>query len=360
MPAGVVLRPTAGDATPWVMTRAPLDSSPDATGLPAHGGNLAAAEARFGRPAEGWLDLSTGINPYPYPVPDLVTELWHRLPDATAEHALIEAACVCYGVARPSHVLAAPGSQALIQWLPYVVPVSRVTIVGQTYAEHAAAWSAAGHPVEVREDEQVDPGSRVVVVVNPNNPDGRRLDPDGLAALGEQLARRGGLVVVDEAFADVAPELSLADRVGPGVVVLRSFGKFFGLAGLRLGFAICAPPLAGELRRAIGPWAVSGPALAIATRALTDEAWIIQMRRRLSAEAVALDQLLAEAGLTVSGGTDLFRLVTAPRAWALYEHLGSRGILTRPFAAAPRLLRFGLPGGTPARERLRRALAEWR
>lgn len=331
----------------------------DAAGLPTHGGDLASAEMRFGRPADGWLDLSTGINPYAYPVPEIPPEMWHRLPDAPSEQALVAAACCCYGVARPSHVVAGPGSQALIQWLPHLVPVSRVSIVGLTYGEHAAAWAAAGHQVDVREDEQVDPGSRVVVVVNPNNPDGRRLDPDGLAALGDALVRRGGLVVVDEAFADVAPELSLADRVGPGVVVLRSFGKFFGLAGLRLGFAICAPPLAGELRRAVGPWAVSGPALAVAAKALDDETWIAQMRRRLAAEAVALDGVLAEAGLTVAGGTDLFRLVVAPRAWALYEHLGSRGILTRPFAAAPRLLRFGLPGGTAGRERLRRALAEW-
>jgi len=343
------------------MTRDSAFSVPsvDATGLPTHGGDLAAAAARFGWPAEEWLDLSTGINPYAYPVPELAPELWHRLPDASAEHDLIAAACTCYGVTRPSHMVAGPGSQALIQWLPYLVPVSRVTIVGLTYGEHAAAWAAAGHHVDVREDEYVDPGSRVVVVVNPNNPDGRRLDPDGLAALGDALARRGGLVVVDEAFADVAPELSLADRVGPGVVVLRSFGKFFGLAGLRLGFAICMPPLAGELRRAVGPWAVSGPALAVATQALSDEDWIIQMRRRLAADAIALDAVLAEAGLMVTGGTDLFRLVSAPRAWALYEHLGSRGILTRPFASAPRLLRFGLPGGTAGRERLRRALGEW-
>lgn len=342
------------------MTRASLDSSLDPAGLPLHGGNLAAAEARFGWPAEGWLDLSTGINPFSYPLPPLAADLWTRLPDLAAEHALIEAACCCYGVARPSHVVAASGSQALIQWLPHLIPTTKVSIVGLTYAEHAAAWAAAGHHVEVREDEQVDPGSRVVVVVNPNNPDGRRLDPNGLAALGEELGRRGGLLVVDEAFADVAPELSLADRVGPGLVVLRSFGKFFGLAGLRLGFAICEPPLVTELRRAVGPWAVSGPGVAVATKALMDDAWIQQMRRRLAAEATALDHILAESGLTVSGGTNLFRLVTMPRAWALYDHLGSRGILTRPFAAAPRLLRFGLPGGTQPRERLRRALAEWR
>lgn len=327
--------------------------------LPLHGGDLAGAEARFGRPAEGWLDLSTGINPYPYPLPELAPELWTRLPDRGAETGLVAAACRCYGVADPAMVAAAPGSQALIQWLPRLVAPARVTVVGPTYGEHAAAWAAAGHEVAVTDGADVDSASRVVVVVNPNNPDGHRYDPAGLLELAAALDRRDGLLVVDEAFADVAPELSVAGRVGPGLVVLRSVGKFFGLGGLRLGFAVAAPELATRLRTAIGPWAVSGPAVAVGTAALADEAWIAGMRRRLRAEAVALDEILAAAGLTPTGGTDLFRLATAPRAWTLWDHLGQRGVLTRPFAEQTRWLRFGLPGGTAARERLRRALAEW-
>ncbi len=327
--------------------------------LPAHGGDIAAAEARFGRPRDGWLDLSTGINPHAYPIPTLAAPLWHHLPGQDTEQAMLDAARRCYGVAEAAALVAGPGSQALIQWLPRLFEPTRVAVIGPTYGEHASAWAAAGHDVATVESHAIDPHSRVVIVVNPNNPDGYRWDPQGLLALAEALHQRQGLLVVDEAFADVAPELSLSGHIRPGLVVLRSFGKFFGLAGVRLGFALCAADLAAELRCAVGPWAVSGPTLALATQALADPAWIGAMRRRLHGEAVALDDMLSLVGLPPAGGTDLFRLVVVPRAWGLYEHLGSRGILVRAFADAPRWLRFGLPGSTGARERLRQALLEW-
>ncbi len=341
------------------MAKRPDSTAAQPFDLPVHGGDLAGAEARFGRPAEGWLDLSTGVNPYPYPLPPLDESLWLRLPDMRAQRALIEAACRCYGVPDPGMLAAAPGSQALIQWLPRLISPSRVTVVGPTYGEHAVSWRAAGHEVEEGGSDRVAADSRVVVVVNPNNPDGHRYDPDGLLELASALHAADGLLVVDEAFADVDPDLSLAGRVRPGLVVLRSFGKFFGLAGLRLGFAVADPETAAALRTALGPWPVSGPAAVIGARALGDDGWVGTMRRRLQAEAVALDEVLAEARLQPAGGTALFRLVVAPRAWALYEHLAGRGILVRPFAENPRWLRFGLPAGTAARERLRRALAEW-
>ncbi|HIJ37402.1 MAG TPA: aminotransferase class I/II-fold pyridoxal phosphate-dependent enzyme, partial [Rhodospirillaceae bacterium] len=170
---------------------------------------------------------------------------------------------------------------------------------------------------------------------------------------------RGGLLVVDEAFVDCTPDLSLASKVRPGLLVLRSFGKFFGLAGLRLGFAIGDPDLIRLLRTAIGPWPVGGPALVIGRQALLDQSWIVAARRHLVMEAQALDALLNSANLSVLGGTPLFRLVNASRAWALYEHLGQQGILVRPFASAPRWLRFGLPPGSKAMMRLKAALDIW-
>jgi cobalamin biosynthetic protein CobC len=168
------------------------------------------------------------------------------------------------------------------------------------------------------------------------------------------------LLVVDEAFGDIEPEQSLVPDVGPGLLVLRSFGKFFGLAGLRLGFAIADPSTARLLRTTLGPWPVSGPALHVGQIALADQSWIESARARLIREAALLDALLIQAKLTVTGGTALFRLVNAPRAWALYEHLGQRGILVRPFAASPRWLRIGLPPGEDGRQRLVGALSEWR
>jgi cobalamin biosynthetic protein CobC len=167
------------------------------------------------------------------------------------------------------------------------------------------------------------------------------------------------LLVVDEAFGDCVPDLSLAPHVRPGLVVLRSLGKFFGLAGLRLGFGIAEPQLARLLRQALGPWAVGGAAAEIGRQALMDNAWIEAARKKLSQESAALNSLLGQANLSTMGGTSLFTLVNAPRAWALFEYLGQQGILTRPFSTAPRWLRFGLPPDDAARQRLVTALQGW-
>ena len=325
----------------------PPSTAAEPFALPVHGGDLSAADARFGRPADGWLDLSTAISPFSYPVPPLDPAIWERLPDRSLENALRAAAADFYGAASAEQVVAAPGTQALIQLLPRLRPFSHVAVVGPTYGEHATCWANAGH--QVLPCETVDPSGAadVVVVGNPNNPDGRCHDRDLLLEVAGRLAGRGGLLVVDEAFADCLPELSLAGLARPGLLVLRSFGKFFGLAGLRLGFAIGDPTLIRLLRSAIG------------RSAIADHQWIATTRQRLQGEAAALDALLAGAGLSVIGGTPLFRLVNASRAWALYEHLGQRGILVRPFAAAPRWLRFGLPPGEAARQRLGAALAAW-
>jgi len=332
---------------------------PDLFALPTHGGDLLGAEARFGRPPAGWLDLSTGISPFAYPLPTLAPECWQRLPDRDREDRVRRVAAAAYGVSGPDQVVMAAGSQAIIQALPRLRAPSRVAVVGPTYAEHAACWTQGGHQLSLVETLERAGDAEVAIVVNPNNPDGRRHDRRRLQALANDMAGRGGLLIVDEAFGDLDPTLSMAPEVRPGLLVLRSFGKFFGLAGLRLGFALAEPSLARALQSALGPWPVNGPALAVGEIALADHAWIASARGRLHREAGLLDGILTAAGLQVTGGTDLFRLVNAPRAWALYEHLGHNGILVRPFAAAPRWLRVGLPPGEQARARLQQALAAW-
>lgn len=323
-----------------------------ALGLPVHGGDLAAAERRWGRPAQGWLDLSTGINPWPYPLPALPAEAWTRLPGAEGEAALRAAAADRFGC-RPDQVLAAPGTSVLIQALPRLRPPGRVAILSPTYGEHAQAWRTAGHAVTEPATLAQAAGADVVVAVNPNNPDGRTLSPAALLAAADALPS-GGLLVVDEAFGDVVPALSVAGALRPGLVVLRSFGKFYGLAGLRLGFALAEPDFLARLAAQFGPWPVSGPALEVGAAALADGAWARAMGERLADQAARLDAMLAEGGLTVLGGASLFRL--AHGADDLYDRLGRAGILTRAFAGRAGLLRFGLPGDEAGLARLRAAL----
>lgn len=323
----------------------------DPNGKPVvHGGDMAAVRQRFPDAPSPWLDLSTGINPVPYPVPDLPAEAWSCLPTREQNDALIAAAARRYGVRDPATIVAAPGTQALIQAIPRLVPRSRVAVVGPTYEEHQVRWSRQGHDVAVVSSLDEAGDAEVVVLVNPDNPTGR------LVPL-EALPPRPRLLVVDEAFIDLSPpEASLAGRLPPRTVVLRSFGKTYGLAGLRLGFAIANPDLASSLRDELGPWAVSGPALEIGRTALADDAWLDAASRRLQADRHRLDEILKDAGFTIVGGTSLFCLAEHPEASSMIDRLGRDGLHVRHFPHWPSRMRFGLPGDAAAFARLRTAL----
>jgi cobalamin biosynthesis protein CobC len=322
-----------------------------------HGGALDRAIARFGGARADWLDLSTGINPWPYPVPAIPAEAWTRLPDEAALDTLAVEARRAYGAPAGAAMAVAPGSQALIQLLPRLMPATDVAVIGPTYAEHARCWVLAGHRVGFA--PTIDgAAAEIIVLVNPNNPDGRAVPPDKISALARRQAARGGLLVVDEAFAEVRPELSAVRDAGqPGLVILRSFGKFFGLAGVRLGFAFGPAGLMDTLNAAFGPWAVAGPALEIGRAALGDRAWAAATRDRLKAAARSLDAILAAAGCEPAGGTDLYRLIRYRRAGPLADRLGARHILVRRFADHPEWLRFGLPPDSMAAARLAAALS---
>ena len=325
-----------------------------------HGGDLTVACARFGGRTEDWLDLSTGINPVPPQIPDLDPSVWRRLPDDHLFEQTAEAAARRYGVPEASPPLPVAGVQAAIQMLPHVLE-GRVAVLGPTYGEYRQCFERAGRQVDdVPDLSGVGDDHRVVIVVNPNNPDGRIVDRHRLLALARDLEQRDGFLVVDEAFADLCPEISLAGEAGAqrGLIVLRSFGKYYGLAGLRMGFVFAEARVLDALRNIQGPWAVSGPALAVAgalmrdgsARAAIDEG--IRERRR------ALDRVLIGAGLSIAGGTDLFVLVEQDRAQVLHQQLCRNRILTRKFEYAPHWLRFGLCPDPESEQRLARVLSK--
>jgi cobalamin biosynthesis protein CobC len=311
-----------------------------------HGGDLAMARRLFPGAPQPFIDLSTGINPFPYPLPPIPAGVFARLPDAEAQTRLAGIAARTYGAPSAAHVTPAPGTQILLALVAALAPAGQAAILGPTYSEHARAAALAGHQVTETADIEQLHRADLAVITNPNNPDGRVIAKDRLLALAQDLKNRGGLLVMDEAFMDVCPpEASLAGEIDRGnIVVLRSFGKFFGLAGLRLGFALAAPHLAATLNARLGPWAVSGPALAIGERALADSAWMDATRNRLADAAQKLNRLLAEANIEVVGGTSLFRLAQVNTAAETFRRLGHAGIVVRAFREQPTWLRFGLPG----------------
>ena len=293
-----------------------------------HGGGIDNAIARFGGTRDDWIDLSTGINPVPYPIPSLPPDAWTALPDQAAFARLEAAARRFWAVPDEAAVLPATGASAIIAALPRVLAGKTVDIAKPTYNEHAAAFAAAGWQVVSRDAD-------AQVVVHPNNPDGRIWQADDLHA---------GTVIIDESFCDVIPDRSLIGLAGrPRHLVLKSFGKFWGLAGLRLGFIIGDPTLIAALRDLLGPWQVSGPALAIGATALADEGWADATRSRLAADAARLDRIMQVHGATPIGGTSLFRLYSVTDAKALQDHLASRHIWTRIFPYSDNWIRLGLP-----------------
>ncbi|MGD9862143.1 MAG: threonine-phosphate decarboxylase [Pseudodonghicola sp.] len=294
-----------------------------------HGGGLDAAIARFGGSRAGWLDLSTGINPVPYPLPAFTGDDWAALPDRAAQQALIDAARRFWQVPDGAAVLAAPGASALIARLPALAAPGRVRIDPPTYNEHAAGFAAQGWQVVQ------DGPAEARVLVHPNNPDGR---------LWRAAEADAPLTVIDESFCDICPEQSLISLTQqPGRVVLKSFGKFWGLAGLRLGFAIARPETIARLADLTGPWAVSGPALRIGAAALSDDAWARSTRARLAAEALRLDALMTAQGAAGAGGTDLFRLYRVDSAARWQERLARAHVWSRIFPYSETYLRLGLP-----------------
>lgn len=319
-----------------------------------HGGKLRAAARKYGIPEHAWLDLSTGINPEGYPIPALLPEAWRRLPDG--DDMLHVAAARYY---RNESLLPVAGSQAAIQALPRLRTTSRVGVLSPTYGEHAHAWRRAGHVVRELSAEAVEASLDaldVVVLANPNNPTGLCLARDTLLGWRARLVARGGWLVVDEAFMDATPGESLVEQTNePGLIVLRSLGKFFGLAGTRVGFVLADSELLRTLEEELGPWTVTGPAQALAALALSDGAWQEATRTHLVGASARLARLLVEQGLAPSGGTALFQWVRTPQAASLHERLARRGILTRLFTA-PGSLRFGLPGGEAQWQRLEQAL----
>ena len=311
---------------------------------PDHGGGVDAAAAAYGGARDLWIDLSTGINPVPYPLPVFEARDWAVLPDSRAQAALVGAARQFWQIPDGAAVLAAPGASSLIARIPALIPPGKVSVQAPTYNEHGRAFAAAGWNIGAGLAVQAQ------VLVHPNNPDGRVWATSDVTA---------DLCIIDESFCDVMPAQSLiAQAARPGVIVLKSFGKFWGLAGVRLGFAIGDPVMIARLAQMLGPWPVSGPASAVGTLALQDVGWADAARTRLAHDAARLDALISQLGPKVVGGTGLFRLFDTDDAAGWQDHLARHQIWSRIFPYSKRWLRLGLPGAPEDWARLEQALKQ--
>ena len=327
-----------------------------------HGGNLAAAAKQYDIPLENWLDLSTGINPDGYPIVDIPAAAWQKLP--LDDDGLIEAACAYYGC---QFALPTAGSQAALQVLPQLRAASKVAMPKFMYQEHANAWQANGHEVikfDFFPDEKIIEQADVLLLCNPNNPTATKFSVSELLSWHAALAARGGWLIVDEAFMDATPERSIAKYTHlEGLFVLRSLGKFFGLAGARVGFLLAEEHMLMQMQEAIGPWSITGPSRLIAKQALLDITWQEKARVQLAENSRKLAILLTKYNLTPMSGTALFQFVPTKEAQALQQHLAQQGIWIRLFSDAPGLsartaVRFGLPP-EDGWERLESALNLW-
>ena len=323
-----------------------------------HGGALDAIRAAFPQVREPWIDLSTGINPWPYPDIAVSHAALAHLPTRSAIEACRAAMASAWGAPREA-ILLAPGSELLIRLLPDIIHPLRVAILSPTYGDHAAVWKRAGAEIiETADPLGVAHSVDAVVVTHPNNPDGQLFDLDVLEAARRDLAARGGWLIVDEAYADLYPKQSLAPRGGAdGLIILRSFGKFFGLAGLRLGALLAPASVLTAMSERLGVWPVSGAALEIGARAYADTAWRTTTRATLCDAAARLDGILKAGGLMPIGGTTLFRFVAVDDAYGTFEQLAHAGIYVRRFSWSTEHLRIGLPATSEAEARLKAALS---
>lgn len=319
-----------------------------------HGGCLQQVAAQYHIPLKEWIDLSTGINPDAWPVPDIPASAWARLPETNDK--LVDVATQYYDC---ENLLPVAGSQAAIQALPRLKIKSRIGMLQPAYAEHAHAWQQAGHDVIVINHENIDTSIDDIdslLIINPNNPTGRYFSAHTLLNWHQRLQQKNGWLIVDEAFMDITPENSMATHSQlNGLIVLRSLGKFFGLAGARVGFVLAQSDLLEQLSDMLGPWPVTGPSRHIASKALIDTHWQTKTRQKLISQGQQLQDLLIRYNLNPTGKCALFQWVEHPDFALLAEHFRQQGILVREFKN-PASLRFGLPANNQQWQRLENAI----
>ena len=325
--------------------------------LPLHGGDVETASKYFSIAKENWLDLSTGMNPLSYPVCELPQAIFEELPYVSAEFC--SAVTKYYGM---PNWLAVNGSQSVIQSLPSVLNEKQlfpILLPDFGYKEHQKHWQKTNELAfysSLNEKKAISSihealgrnNQQHVLVINPNNPTAAMISAEQLLAIAERLAD-GAHLVVDEAFMDFSPECSLLKHEIPeNVVVMRSFGKFFGLAGLRLGFVFSSnKEILHSIDERLGLWQVNNPAQFIANKALADEKWIKDRQAKIVIMKQAMHKLfqpvLGEPINLKTASLFLTYQADAQNVLTVYKMLAESAVLSRVvLEGGQALLRIGL------------------
>ncbi len=324
-----------------------------------HGGAIDEMAQLFPDAPRPWVDLSTGVNPWPYPVSHLRPECFAKLPTKKDQQVCATTMADAWG-ADANHIAVTPGTELIIRLLPSILNGARVCVPKPTYGDHLSSWRSAGRDVlETNDPISNSQDAEIVVLCNPNNPDGRVWCPDAVEEKRKSQARRNRWLIVDEAYCDLVPENSVVPHAGkPGLIILRSFGKFYGVPGIRLGAILAPKSILEAISTFLGHWAVSGPALALGASAYRDRNWRKQTLTRLANESQRLDAGLTKAGINITGGTDLFRFIQLPDAYSAWEYLAERGIYTRRFDYSKTELRLGLASDDTEVDRVLKAVTD--
>ena len=311
-----------------------------------HGGDLSDA-VRVNRKIKKWIDLSTGINPNAYNDFNIDKTVYSHLPSGNQLAELMSIARGYYNLNQEIKICAYQGAQGVINILPNIVNKNihdTIQILTPTYTEHYRVWNDHGFKIRLvtNIENELDP-SIPFVLVNPNNPDGKLFQPKYLEELWERIRKAGGFLILDESFMDGTPDMSFRfDNCRDNVIVIRSFGKFFGLPGLRLGFVYGDNHYINKVSSLVGPWPISSSSLLIARKAMLDTVWISATITDLKMKSTALSNFLHDQKLKTVGDCYFFKTIELDNASQMHKALANHGIWTRIFNYNQKWLRMGL------------------
>ena len=315
-----------------------------------HGGDIDLAIKKYGGEREDWIDLSTGINGASYPWQESINVELRNLPSNKILMQLEKAAARAYKIAECTETAAVSGAQQIINLLPLCLKsCNSVAILGPTYNEYEKAFKRSGTKTKTVSETSELSLSDIAIIVNPNNPTGKVIADETLAGLSKKVR----ILIIDESFKMFSSRRTLNFS---NIIQINSLGKFFGLAGVRLGFVSGPSDFIKEVKEMLGPWPVSSLAAEIGIVALNDKVWISEMEKILVTESNALHEACNSRNWELVGRTFLFHTYATSSCLEVEKQFAAHGIWVRTFDYSETWVRLGIPTSENAWTRVKQAL----